>query len=107
MRPPPDVEEIRQAKTPKQAAQMGRDRTRPLRSDWEQVKDNIVRQAVLRKFQTHADIRQVLLSTGDELIVEQAPNDYYWGCGADGTGKNMLGVILIEVREVLRCQLIV
>lgn len=98
----PHVEEIRQAKTPKEAAQMGRERSRPLRSDWEQVKDDIMRQAVLRKFETHADILMVLVSTGDELLVEKAPTDYYWGCGADGSGKNMLGMILMEVREILR-----
>jgi hypothetical protein len=57
--------------------------------------------AVLRKFETHADIREVLLSTGNELIVENAPGDYYWGCGADGRGKNRLGQILMEVREIL------
>ncbi len=81
---------------------MGRSRSRPLRPDWEQVKDDIMRQAVLWKFETHADIREVLLSTGDAIIVENAPRDYYWGCGAKGTGKNMLGVILMEVREKLR-----
>lgn len=98
----PYVEEIRQAKTPKNAANMGRSRDRPLRADWEQVKDDIMRQAVLRKFATHADIGEVLLSTGDELIVENAPGDYYWGCGADGSGKNMLGLVLMEVRQILR-----
>ena len=81
---------------------MGRDRKRPLRSDWEQVKDDIMKKVVLRKFKTHADIRQVLLSTGNELIVENSPIDYYWGCGADGSGKNKLGLILMEVRDFLR-----
>jgi N-glycosidase YbiA len=95
-------EEIRQAKTPKDAATMGRDRSRPLRQDWEQVKDDIMRKAVLRKFETHADIREILLATNDEEIVENAPGDYYWGCGKDGSGKNMLGLILMEVREILR-----
>ncbi|GAB4239826.1 MAG: hypothetical protein Kow00121_66390 [Elainellaceae cyanobacterium] len=28
--------------------------------------------------------------------------DYYWGCGKDGSGKNKLGQILMEVREILR-----
>lgn len=96
------VEEIRQVKTPTYAAKMGRDRSLPLRPDWEQVKDDIMRQAVLRKFETHADIREVLLDTADELLVEKSPTDYYWGCGADGSGKNRLGAILMEVREILR-----
>jgi hypothetical protein len=98
----PHADQIRQVKTPKDAARMGRERSRPLRPDWAQVKDDIMRKAVLRKFETHADIREELLSTGDELIVENAPGDYYWGCGADGSGKNMLGQILVEVREILR-----
>lgn len=72
-----------------------------MRSDWQLVKDDIMRQAVLRKFETHADILMVLISTGNELLVEKSPTDYYWGCGADGSGKNMLGVILMEVREIL------
>ncbi len=95
-------EQIRQAKTPKDAAKMGRERSRPLRKDWEQVKDDIMRKAVLCKFETHGDIREILLATGDEEIVENAPGDYYWGCGKDGSGKNMLGQILMEVREILR-----
>jgi ribA/ribD-fused uncharacterized protein len=81
---------------------MGRDRSRPLRKDWEQVKDDIMRKAVLRKFETHLEIREILLATGAEEIVENSPIDYYWGCGKDGSGKNMLGQILMEVREILR-----
>jgi len=70
---------------------MGRERTRPLRQDWEKVKDNIMWEAVLCKFKTHTDIRNILLSTGNAEIVENSPIDFYWGCGADGSGKNMLG----------------
>ena len=97
----PHLEAVRQTKTPKNAANMGRNRALPLRSDWEQVKDDVMRKAVLQKFRTHADIREILLSTGDEMLVENAPGDYYWGCGKDGSGKNKLGQILMEVREVL------
>ena len=32
------------------AAKMGRDRSRPLRKDWEQVKDELMRTAVAAKF---------------------------------------------------------
>ena len=84
------------------AAKMGRDRVRPIRKDWEKVKDNIMRAAVLQKFKSNVDILHILLSTGDEEIVENTSNDYYWGCGKDGSGKNMLGRILMETREILR-----
>lgn len=95
-------EEIRLAKTPMVAAKIGRERMRPLRKNWEEVKDEIMRIAVLQKFKSHEDIRDILLSTGEEEIVENTSNDYYWGCGKDGTGRNMLGKILMETREILR-----
>jgi ribA/ribD-fused uncharacterized protein len=100
----PWFDKIREVKMPKEAAKMGRDRKHPLRSDWERVKDEIMQQAVLQKFKTHADIREILLATGNELIVENSPIDYYWGCGKDGNGKNRLGEILMAVREILRQQ---
>ncbi len=95
-------EKIRTVSTPKKAAQLGRRRDFPLRDDWEQIKDEVMYKAVLKKFQTHQDIRDVLLGTGSEELVENARGDYYWGCGADGSGKNMLGKILQRVRKELQ-----
>ncbi len=96
------AEKIRAARSPKIAANLGRSRKEPLRPDWEQVKDDVMRRAVLRKFQTHDSIRQVLLSTDEALLVENSPTDYYWGCGADGSGLNRLGEVLMEIRQQLR-----
>ncbi len=98
----PHCEAIRLAKTPKQAKSMGNDRSKPLRSDWEDVKDEVMYTGVLRKFETHANIRAILLDTGEDVIYEAAPSDYYWGTGADGSGQNRLGEILMQVRTFLR-----
>lgn len=84
------------------AARMGRDRKKPLRKDWESVKVDAMRRAVLAKFTQHAELREELLATGDAKIVEHTDRDDYWGDGGDGSGKNMLGRILMEVREALR-----
>jgi ribA/ribD-fused uncharacterized protein len=83
---------------------MGRDRKLPLRADWEQVKDAIMLKAVQHKFETHAELRTLLLATSTEELVENAPGDYYWGCGADGSGQNKLGKTLMQVRTLLQCQ---
>lgn len=99
---PAQQAQIRRAHSPKEAAERGRDRRRPLRKDWEKVKDEVMRRAVHCKFETHAEIRTILMDTGDEEIVENAPHDYYWGCGKLGGGQNMLGIILMEVRAALR-----
>jgi ribA/ribD-fused uncharacterized protein len=98
----PYEEQVRLAATPKQAALIGRDRRLPLRPDWEQVKDEVMRRAVMCKFETYTQLRELLLATGDEEIVERNVRDEYWGCGKEGTGKNMLGCILMEVRAILR-----
>lgn len=94
-------EELRETPSPMVVARKGRSRKRPLRTDWEEVKDQIMREAVYAKFEQHAELEEMLLNTGDNEIVEQTTRDYYWGCGSEGTGKNMLGIILMETRERL------
>lgn len=96
------IQVIRDAPTPEEAAAIGRDRTYKLRRDWEQVKQQVMWQGVLTKFLTHRDIQAILLDTGDELIVEDSPTDYYWGCGQDKTGQNQLGKTLMKVRQEIR-----
>lgn len=98
----PYAEKIRMASSPKQAADLGRSREVPVRADWEKIKDDVMFNAVKRKFELHTELRELLLSTGDEELVENAPGDYYWGCGADGSGKNQLGITLMRVRTLLR-----
>lgn len=90
------------AQTPDEAAALGRDRTRQVRTDWEQVKTQVMREAVLKKFLTYTDIQVILISTDNELIVENSPIDYYWGCGENETGHNHLGKILMSVRQEIQ-----
>lgn len=93
------IEEIRKAKSPMIAARMDRSRKRPLRKDWESVKVSIMRKAVLAKFNQHEDLCEMLILTGNAKIVEHTSNDSYWGDGGNGSGKNMLGQILMQIRE--------
>lgn len=95
-------EAVRSAPTAKAAAELGRSRQTPIRKDWEEVKVEVMKEAVMRKFLTHEGVRNLLLSTGNESLIENAPGDYFWGCGKDGTGQNWLGRILEETRESLR-----
>lgn len=97
-------EAIRLAKSPMVAARMGRSRLRPLRTDWEAVKDDAMFEAVRAKFTQHDDLRRLLLSTGDARIVEHRARDAYWGDGPDGSGKNMLGELLMRMRGELRAK---
>ena len=95
-------ETIRKAKSPMISARLGRSRAHPLRADWEIVKDDIMREALRAKFTQHQNLKSILLSTGDAEIVEHTKNDDYWADGGDGTGKNRLGQLLMELRALLR-----
>ncbi|HLL22861.1 MAG TPA: NADAR family protein [Kofleriaceae bacterium] len=99
-----DQDEVRAAKTPMIAAQMGRDRKRKLRRDWERVKVGVMREAVEAKFRQHAELRALLLGTGDAKLVEHTDADDFWGDGGDGKGRNELGRILMAVRAALRAE---
>ncbi|MEM9256754.1 MAG: NADAR family protein [Pseudomonadota bacterium] len=93
-------DKIRIAHSAKVAAELGRSRALPIRSDWEDAKKfAVMLKAVEVKFTTHTALAELLLSTGTEDIVENAPGDYYWGSGKDGTGQNRLGEILVRVRR--------
>ncbi|WP_425394936.1 NADAR family protein [Aeoliella sp.] len=95
-------EKIRTTASPMIAARLGRSRKVPIRSDWESVKLDVMRRAVRAKFAAHEALRELLLSTGDQLLVEAAKGDAFWGTGDDGSGQNWLGRILMEVRDELR-----
>ncbi len=90
------------AKSPMIAARMGRSRAHPLRADWETAKEQIMREALQAKFTQHPALRALLLGTGDSEIIEHTKNDKYWGDGGDGTGKNRLGNLLMELRSQLK-----
>jgi ribA/ribD-fused uncharacterized protein len=98
-------ERVRLCKTPRAAADLGRSRKLPLRRDWESVKDRVMREAVLAKFSQHDDLKATLLGTGAAALVEHTTNDSYWGDGGDGSGKNVLGRILMSVRAELLTQI--
>lgn len=100
----PDEEEVRQSPKPSLAASMGRDRKRPLRRDWEGVKERVMLDALRAKFTQHDDLKAVLLGTGDAVLVEHTANDSYWGDGGDGSGKNRLGHLLMQLRDELRAE---
>ena len=95
---------IQNAETPKIASTIGRDRKLNLRSDWEEVKQDVMFDAVYYKFKQNKDILQKLLDTGNARIVEATVKENYWGCGPNNDGQNNYGKILVKVREKLRTE---
>jgi hypothetical protein len=96
---PEEANAIWQAKSPREARDLGQ--KVKMRKDWDQVKDQIMYECVLAKFVQNHVLRSQLMKTGNQELIEDSPIDYYWGCGIDGSGKNMLGKTLMKVRADL------
>ena len=73
-----------------------------LKSNWEEIKDDIIYNAVFAKFSQNESLKKILLDTEPRKLYESTRNDTYWGIGKDGTGKNKLGQILMKVRVDLK-----
>ncbi len=80
---------------------MSQERSDSRRPDWDAVKDKVMHKVVQAKFAQNEPLREKLLATGTQPIVQCSPDNDYWGDGGDGSGKNKLGKILMEVRKEL------
>lgn len=91
---------IRKSRTSYGAKKLGRRAT--LREDWEDTKIEVMRAIVLCKFEQDEELRNDLIATDDQELVEGNHwHDTFWGV-CDGEGENHLGRILMEVRELLQ-----
>lgn len=98
-------EQIRKAYTPGYAKKLGRQLT--LHPDWEQIKDLAMLRVLRAKFKYNKEHHKLLLATGNKQLIEgNYWHDNYWGscmckrCG--NKGKNMLGQLLMQVRNELK-----
>lgn len=103
---------IERAQDPAQAKALGRQVSPFIASTWESVIREVAFETVYQKFEKVPGLRELLLSTGDKVLVEAAKNDRIWGVGLDATnpkiwdqnkwqGQNILGTALMEARKRL------
>lgn len=72
---------------------------------WASLKVDRMRRVLKAKFEQHADLRSLLLSTGTSPLVETATVDNavnrFWG-EVNGRGKNTLGLLLMDLRSKIQ-----
>ncbi|PSU45064.1 GTP cyclohydrolase II [Photobacterium frigidiphilum] len=90
---------ILNAETPDDAFKISRDFADQVKDDWMEVRGAVMRFIVFEKFRQNTYFTHLLVSTGDHFIKEHSHKDDYWGDGGDGSGRNELGKILMDVRE--------
>lgn len=80
---------------------------------WDKTREHVVYRGVRAKFRQNPILRDELLATGNSLLCECAGKDVTWGVGinykkggwenpANWTGANLLGRVLMTVREQIR-----
>ena len=102
-----DHELVRRAASPRDAKRLGRQLR--LRPDWESVKTQVMREALVAKFSPEP-FRSRLLRTVGRTLIEESAHDLEWGARRTDQGwegENALGRLLVEVREELEVARIV
>lgn len=69
--------------------------------DWEDNKIDCMREVLRIKFTTSPELRAKLVKTGRSELIEDSPYDSFWGSGRYGSGHNMLGKLLMQLRAKL------
>lgn len=91
-------ETVRNAKNAWWAAKYGRELA-PLPEDWHERRIDVMIDSVRAKFKQHPQLKNLLLDTGNAILIEKTKQDNFWADGGDGSGQNFLGKILMMVRE--------
>ena len=105
--------EIMYSKSPMEQKEIGRRIKNFDRDVWDRHCAAIVYRGNYAKFSGNLFLKKELLDTGNRIIVEASPYDKIWGIGmgedekgiedpANWKGLNLLGQIIMNVREVLR-----
>lgn len=90
---------IKDAPTPYAAMKAGRGlRKDDFKSNWDDIKVGIMLNGLRAKFSQHPNLKAMLLGTGNAILHEDSPTDMFWG----KKGRDMLGKLLMKVRDELR-----
>ena len=91
-------EEIRSARSARDAKQIAKKNNDKKRPDWASIKMGIMKNILLAKVQQYPFIKEKLLESKDKEIIENSPSDSFWGWGPNKDGQNMLGKLWMEIR---------
>jgi hypothetical protein len=94
-------ERIRAAKTALGAKRLGRTQSEHFRTDWEEVKENVMLTGLRAKFTQNKPLKELLVKTNGLHLIEHNRSDSYWGSGPNGCGRNRTGILLMKVRDEL------
>jgi len=95
-------EELRTARSVDDAYKIAQEYSSLKRSDWDEIKVSTMKKIFKAKLEQHPVIGELLLASGDRVLIKDSRLDAYWGWGPDKDGENIMGKLWMEVREELR-----
>ena len=109
------AEKLLSSDSPREQKALGREAAGYIDSVWAGIRQTVAIRGLYAKFSQDAELKRLLLGTGDAVLVECTSNDRIWACGLDKDdddrlsadrwkGQNILGFALMEVRNMLRAE---
>ena len=109
------AEKLLSSDSPREQKALGREAAGYIDSVWAGIRQTVAIRGLYAKFSQDAELKRLLLGTGDAVLVECTSNDRIWACGLDRDdddrlsadrwkGQNILGFALMEVRNMLRAE---
>ena len=106
------LKEIMNESHPRKIKKLGRQIVNFNSDTWDKYKYCVALIGNYCKFDQNEKMKQILINTGDNIIVEASPYDKIWGVGLNATdsrimnpfyweGKNLLGFVLMKVRDYI------
>lgn len=96
------AEEIKQARSAHDAYKIAKANADKAPANWHDIKIGIMEEIVRAKCEQNPYVKQKLMESLDEIIVEDSPKDDFWGWGEKRDGRNELGKIWMKLREEIR-----
>ena len=98
------AEQIFQARSAHEAYKIAKANADKAPQNWDEIKVGIMEEIVRAKCEQNPYVKQKLLETLDEEIVEDSPKDAFWGWGENRDGHNELGKIWMRLRNELNSE---
>lgn len=98
---PDIIDEIKKATSAYKARELSQKYKSQQIPNFDSEKIGIMEKIFRAKLEQHEDVMRALIESGEKIIIKNHPDDYFWGNGADGSGKNEMGKLWMKLRSRL------
>lgn len=75
-----------------------------VKDSWNDVRTDVMICGLKAKFSQHILLKKALQQTGTRELIEISSHDDFWGRSIKGSGQNMMGKLLMELRDKYKYQ---